>query len=115
MAEHDNKCERMVLTAQSPVCSCWHRARIAELEADLAEWQKKAAAAVVLHEKIHECDDLKTDCERLREDAQPTNGQLSEMAYILHLVPRGDIVPVQILAVLAKQFNAALAARREKT
>lgn len=47
------------------------RARIAALEADLAEWQKKAAAAaVVLHEKIHECDDLKTDCERLREDAE---------------------------------------------
>lgn len=40
MADHDNKCERLVLTAASPVCACWHRARIATLEADLAVMTK---------------------------------------------------------------------------
>lgn len=37
---------------------------------------------------------------------------VTEMAYLLQLVPRGDIVPVQILEVVAKQFDAALEAAR---
>lgn len=35
---------------------------------------------------------------------------LTEMAYLLKLVPRGDIVPVQILEVVGLQFDAALQA-----
>lgn len=35
---------------------------------------------------------------------------LTEMAYLLKLVPRGDIVPVQFLELVGKQFDAAMAA-----
>lgn len=41
-------------------------------------------------------------------ETSPTLEMLSEMAYLLNLVPRGDIVPVQILEVLQKQFMAVM-------
>lgn len=37
MVEHDNKCERLVLTAASATCSCWHRTRISTLERKLVD------------------------------------------------------------------------------
>ncbi len=37
---------------------------------------------------------------------------VTEMAYQLKLVPREDIVPVQILEVVGLQFDAAMAAMR---
>ena len=42
----------------------------------------------------------------------PTVETLSEMAYLLDLVPRGEIVPIQFLEILKRQFVAAQMADR---
>jgi hypothetical protein len=44
---------------------------------------------------------------------EPTLQMLHEMAYLLKLAPRGGSVPVQILDVLRKQFEAAMAVATE--
>jgi hypothetical protein len=51
------------------------------------------------------------DYEKFVEDSeltQPTIEQLSQMAYELRIMPKGEIVPIEILEILKKQFNAAL-------
>lgn len=44
---------------------------------------------------------------------RPTLQMLHEMAYLLKMAPRGGSVPVQILDVLRKQFEAAMAVAAE--
>lgn len=46
-----------------------------------------------------------------RESArEPSLEQLTEMAYLLELVPRGEVVCVQFMDVLRKQYRAAMEA-----
>lgn len=43
---------------------------------------------------------------------QPSTKTLRNMAYALHMYPEGEIVPIQVLNLLRKQFNAAMVAVR---
>jgi hypothetical protein len=56
-------------------------------------------------------ENLKRNAAAEREEArEPSLEQLQEMAYLLELVPRGEGVCVQFLAVLRLQYRAAMQA-----
>jgi hypothetical protein len=52
----------------------------------------------------------KVAAEERQAAREPSIEQLTEMAYLLELVPRGEVVCVQFLDVLRKQYRAAMEA-----